>query len=127
MKELTGRIIFGNGAAAQRFKICRLVMKKYGLVFPPLHFGTINIKLDMPFETPYYGIIIPYHKLDEISCMNKEYWQFIPVDLVNQRKRQGYILRTSLNIHGDRVIELLTEDIATEAEKDKTITVTLTL
>jgi hypothetical protein len=125
MKELSGRIISGNGAAAQRFKDCWCVLKKYGLTFPPLHFGTINVQLSGPFETPYYGIIIPYHELDDISCQNREDWQFIPVDLVNKRPRQAYILRTSINIHGSNVIELLAEDLAAEAARDNLITVSL--
>ena len=79
MEKLTGIIINGKGAAAERFKLCKETLKKYGLNFPPLHFGTINIKLEEKYETPYHGIIIPYHELDEISRKNKEYWQFIPI------------------------------------------------
>ena len=126
MRAIQGTIIPGNGAAAERFKTCRHVLGKYGLHFPPLRFGTINIAVQESYETPYYGIVIPYHELDDISRMNREYWQFIPVDRINDRKILGYILRTSINIHGEQVVELVAEDIGPEAEKGKEISITFT-
>ncbi|MCK9555796.1 hypothetical protein M0R36_08300 [bacterium] len=125
MNELIGTVIKGRGAAADRFKECRSVLEKYGLRFPPLRFGTVNVKIDKKYKTPYYGVIIPYHLLDDISRMNKEYWQFIPIESINGKKAEGYILRTSINIHGEEVIELLAEDIGDEARQGNKIVVEL--
>ncbi|MCM8813401.1 MAG: hypothetical protein NC924_05620 [Candidatus Omnitrophica bacterium] len=127
MKKLAGIIIKGNGAASERFRCCKEILKKYGLNFPPLHFGTINIKLEENYKTPYYGIIVPYHELDEISRKNKEYWQFIPIESINGDERYGFILRTSINIHGEQVAELVTEYIDSGIEKGTRIEMEMTV
>jgi hypothetical protein len=108
--KLSGTIINGNNAAAGRFKTTREVLRKYGLSFPPLYFDTINIQIIEYFKTPYYDIINPHHELDEISRKNNEYWQFIPIVRINDKNIIGYILRTSINIHVEKVIELVTEN-----------------
>ncbi|MDD5645391.1 MAG: hypothetical protein PHO00_08115 [bacterium] len=125
MNKLTGKVIKGRGAASERFKECRTVLEKYGLKFPPLRFGTVNVKIEEKYKTPYYGVIIPYSELDDISRNNKEYWQFIPIESINGKKVEAYILRTSINIHGEEVIELLAEDIGDEACQGSKIVVEL--
>ncbi len=125
MNEIIGTVIKGRGAASERFKECRTVLEKYGLKFPPLRFGTVNVKIDKKYKTPYYGIIIPYSELDDISRNNKEYWQFIPIESINGKEREAYILRTSINIHGEEVIELVAEDIGDEACQGSKIVVEL--
>ena len=126
MKKLIGKVISGNGAAAGRFKLCKDTLEKYGINFPPLYLGTINIKLKEAYKTPYFGVIVPYQELDEISRKNKEYWQFIPVDRVNGNEVEAYILRTSINIHGENVVELVTEYVDDGIEKGDIIEIRLT-
>jgi len=125
MKRIDGIVCAGNGAAGDRFRVCQVALARYGLKFPPLHLGTVNIKIEEAYSTPYYGIIVPFHELDEISLMNKEYWQFIPIAFVNSKKRMGYILRTSCNIHGEKVIELVAEHLGSEVIMGNRIVVDL--
>ena len=91
---LHGRIkAEGCRLAGKRLRNCASVLSEYGILFPPLYFGTINIKLDESFPTPEGEdvIFIPQEKIDTIAPGYCEWWKFIPVKKINDLGIGGYI------------------------------------
>ena len=97
--------------AGRRLRQCREALAKYGLHFPPLYFGTLNVALDQPFPTPNLGILIPEEDLEKVAPGWHEWWRLIPVETINGEKIPGYVFRAGQHAHGDRVAELITVDI----------------
>lgn len=113
-KILTGSLKGkGVSVAGKRLKSCEKILNKYGFFFPPLYFGTLNIELHQPFATPDSEcIFIPQKEIDQVASGYGEWWKLIPIINVNGKGTTGFILRTKQNYHGDKVAELVTEDIS---------------
>ena len=117
---LKGKISSGVKVASRRLKACQSALNKYGLTFPPLFLGTINIKLEINFPTPNWSnvIHIPARELDEADPIKingrsfRECWELIPVVKINDNSISGYIYRTTTNYHGDGFIELIAENLS---------------
>lgn len=101
------------GLAGKRLKECSSVLTKYGISFPPLYAGTINIRLDEPFLTPSWSsvIYIPQKEIDAVAPGYGEWWKFIPVKKINSLPIEGFIYRNRQHVHGDNGAELLTVDL----------------
>ncbi len=98
--------------ANKRLKNCEKVLNKYGVFFPPLYFGTLNIKLDQPFKTPETGeILISQEEIDKVAPGYNEWWKLIPIVSLNGRETTGFIYRTRQNSQWDDVAEVVTEDL----------------
>ena len=115
MNKILSGFLKGNGVgiAGDRLRACEKVLNKYGFFFPPLHFGTLNITLDYPFQTPVSeGIFISQREADQVAPGYGEWWRLIPILSVNGKKTTGFIFRARQNFHGDGVAELVTEDLS---------------
>ncbi|MDE2010185.1 MAG: hypothetical protein KGJ09_08945 [Candidatus Omnitrophica bacterium] len=103
----------GYGVAGKRLKSCETILKKYGIIFPPLRFGTINIRLTQVFPIPNDSsvIYISQEEIDSVAPGGNEWWRFIPVKNINNTGIKGFIHRNRQNVHGDDSAELITEDL----------------
>jgi len=113
-RALTGSIKReGYGLAGKRLKDCASLLAKYGMCFPSLYFGTINIRLDEPFPTPAWPNIIhiPQNEIDKVARGYQEWWKFIPVKQINGMNIHGFIYRNRQHVHGDSGAELITVDL----------------
>ena len=100
------------GLAGKRLKNCSSILSKYGLKFPPLFFGTINIRLDTDFPTPIQNVIfVSQEEIDSVARGYNEWWKLIPVKGINRTNIAGYIYRTQQNVHKDITAELITIDL----------------
>ena len=119
---LKGKIKKGVNIASKRINNCKPVLEKYGLIFPPLFLGTINIQLKDSFPTPNWPNVVhvacaELDAADPIRIEGRAYrecWELIPVIRINDLVVPGYIYRTTTNYHGDKTIELITENLATK-------------
>jgi len=100
------------GLAGKRLKKCSSVLSKYGLTFPPLFLGTINITLNKEFVTPKQNVIfISQQEVDSVAPGYGEWWKLIPVKGINNTDVAGYIYRTKQNVHEHITAELITIDL----------------
>jgi len=101
------------GLAGKRLLVCRVVLKKHNINFPPFFPGTINIQLDKPFPNPEWSniIYITQEEIDSVAPGYAEWWKFIPVQRINGFDIRGYIFRNRQHVHGDNGAELVTEDL----------------
>lgn len=114
MKNLIGKLRPGKGyqLAGKRLKDCEKILNKYEFFFPPLFFGSLNIDLCESFSTPETGIIhISQAEIDEVAPGYAEWWNLIPIVSINNQEMSGFIYRTQQHVHGDSVIELVTENL----------------
>lgn len=120
-KLLKGHIVGkGYGVAGLRLKACEQLLAKYGILFPPMYPGTINIKLLEPFPTPNDAsvIYISQEEIDKVDPGWQEWWKFIPVGKINNKDIQGYIFRNRQHVHGDDGAELVTIDLRGRSDFD---------
>ena len=116
---LTGTVVTGRGESAGRLERCVSALNKRGLKFPPLYFGTLNVRMLTPFPTPDWPNIISItpREIDSVDPVNvagqkyRECWELIPVISVNEQPVRAYIYRTTTNYHGDCVLELIAPDL----------------
>ncbi len=102
----------GVGLGGKRLKDCEKVLNKKGFYFPPLFFGTLNVKLEhdfMTYDAP--SIFITQDEIDEVAPGYAEWWRLIPIKSINKKAVNGFIFRTRQNCHGNKVIEIVTEDL----------------
>ena len=113
MKIISGCIgTRGYGVAGKRLCSLEKILNRYGLFFPPLFYGTLNIKLNQVFETPMDSLFIPAAELDSIVTKPwGEDWKLVPIDQINKIEMSGYILRAGQKAHPDDVAELITTDL----------------
>jgi len=117
---LTGTVVKGRGESGRRLRQCASVLAAHGLEFPPLYFGTLNVRMLTPFATPDWPDIlwITPRELDSVAPINvagqkyRECWEFVPVTAINEQPISAFIYRTTTNYHGDSVIELVAPDLA---------------
>lgn len=113
-KILTGCVKHeGCGVAGKRLEACASLLTAYGVRFPPLYPGTINIRLDEPFPTPNWSniIYVPQNEIDKVAPGYGEWWKFIPVKQINGTNVNGFIYRNKQHVHGDSGAELITLDL----------------
>lgn len=121
---LKGKIKKGVNVASGRIANCKSVLEKYGLRFPPLFLGTINIQLEDSFPTPNWANVVHVAcaELDAVNPIRingrayRECWELIPVIRINDLAIPGYIYRTTTNYHGDKTIELIAENLVTKID-----------
>lgn len=99
--------------ANKRLRNCETILNKYGFFFPPLYFGTLNVSLEQPFQTPDTGgIFIPQDEIDQVAPGYAEWWKLFPVISINGRKTTGFVYRTRQNSAWDNIAEIVTEDLS---------------
>jgi len=110
---LFGTVKQGMGVASTRLAKFMSILNKYSSAGTNLFPGTINIELDSDFPTPNEGTIqIAQSEIDSIEKGYNESWTLIPVKGINETNINGYILRTSQNVHGNKTAELITRDLS---------------
>ena len=115
MKIILGCVRLGtrsHSVAGPRLRSLEKILNRYGLFFPPLFHGTLNIKLTQVFETPADSIFIPAAELDSVVPQPwGENWKLVPINQINGIEMTGYILRAGQKAHPDDVAELITTDL----------------
>jgi hypothetical protein len=130
IKILKGHVSMGTGAgnAGKNLRTAAGLLLRKGIAIQRFFSGTVNINLDDDFfcDTCYavcvtQAELLPY---ESVAKQNEpdEIWRFIPVLAVNDESMEGFIYRTNhpwhkdpklrYGIHGPRVIELLTKQLA---------------
>ena len=66
-------------------------------------------------------MVFQQHSFVERECMQNQ----PPVERINGKCITAFMLRTSINIHGDEVAELVTEYIGAESKKGNRIEIEL--
>lgn len=122
---LSGQLKDGRGArlASERLKQHENLLKSKDIKFPPLHMGTLNIKLSEEFETPKNSKSVIFISMYELRDGWGEDWYFIPVLKINGENKKGYILRTTRTCHKDDVAELIAEYIEVVSGQDMELTI----
>jgi CTP-dependent riboflavin kinase len=110
---LTGFLEFsGVKKASNRLEQCRDILARNGFCFPPLFFGTLNVRLEHDFLThDVPSILIAQEEIEDVAPGFAEWWRLIPIVSLNSKSTSGFILRTRQNCHGNRLIEIVTEDV----------------
>jgi len=121
----------GANYATRRLNQCSRLLEGYGICFPPLRKGTINIKLEHIFRiskgATIETIFIPREEILQAdpNHTQAEDWWFVSLKRINRKKRIGWIYKTSTNYWGNSVIELLAEDLGDEAKMGNCINIEL--
>jgi len=62
------------------------------------------------------SILITQEEIDAVAPGFGEWWRLIPLVAVNGRSTKGFIFRAQQNCHGNRLIEIVTEDFTQRAD-----------
>ena len=122
---LKGHVISGlKHASKRRFLECNAIFEKRGIFFPPFIMGTVNIKLEEPFDPPTTDCVRLHVPRSEMVGQ-PESWDLILVSHINGIACVAYVYRTSTNYHGSGVAELIAHDLADSAKEGKSMTLEL--